>query len=159
MSDLPLDGSLFGPGQPCFGCGPDHPHGFRLRFERQGDEVVTRFVPGEHHQGPPGVMHGGLVMTLVDELAAWVPLALKGKFGFTTAFEGKLRAPVRIGVPVEGRARLVRDASRVVRVAAQVLQDGKEAFAGEVTFVLLDQAGAEKVLQGPLPEAWRRFSR
>ena len=28
-----MDGSIFGPGQPCFGCGPDHPIGMRLAFE------------------------------------------------------------------------------------------------------------------------------
>lgn len=159
MLDGPLDGSLFGRGQPCFGCSPDHPFGFHLTFTRDGDEVVTRFTPDERYQGPPGVMHGGLVMALVDELGAWAPIALKEKFGFTGAFEGKLKAPVRIGQELVGRARLVRDSSRVVRVAVTLTQAQTLAFEGELTFVLLDQGGAEKLLGGPLPEAWKRFSR
>src|SRR5690349_18693415 len=96
----PLDGRLFGAGQSCFGCAPDHPHGFRLAFERVGDEVTTTFMPLATHQGPPGIMHGGLVGTLADEVAAWAVIALLSKFGFTGSFAGKLVKPVRIGKPV-----------------------------------------------------------
>jgi acyl-coenzyme A thioesterase PaaI-like protein len=75
-----LDGALFGDDQPCFGCSPQHPVGFRLRFERlEGEAVSTCFTPTADHQGPPGIMHGGLVTTLADELAAWVIIAVLGK--------------------------------------------------------------------------------
>src|SRR5438045_314133 len=98
--DAPLDGHLFGEGQPCFGCGPSHPVGFRLRFEREGTAVTTRFVPDDRYQGPPGIMHGGLVLTLADEIAAWAVIGVLGKFGFTGQVEAKLRAPVRVGEEV-----------------------------------------------------------
>ena len=63
-----MDGHLFGEDQACFGCGPKHPFGFHLKFEREGDQILTRFLPGPQYQGPPGIMHGGLVMTLADEV-------------------------------------------------------------------------------------------
>jgi uncharacterized protein (TIGR00369 family) len=154
-----LDGSIFGPGQPCFGCGPDHPIGFHLAFETQGDEVVTRFVPGESYQGPPGIMHGGLVTTLADEIGAWAVIALLGKFGFTAKMTCSFQKPVRIGVPLEGRARVARDARRIVETQVSITQDGAEAFTGDFKFAILDRAGAEKMLGGPLPEAWNRFAR
>ncbi len=159
LPDAPLDGHLFGPGQPCFGCGPDHPHGLRLRFEREGDEVVTRFTPHDLHQGPPGIMHGGLVATLADEVAAWAVIALLGKFGFTAQMEAKLARPVRTNMPVEGRARVTRDGRRVVDVAVRIVQDGEDAFTGAFRFVLLDEGGAERLLGGPIPESWKRFCR
>jgi hypothetical protein len=46
-----------------------------------------------------------------------------------------------------------------VKVGVRLTQGQTQAFEGEVTFVLLDQKGAEKLLGGPLPEAWKRFSR
>lgn len=154
-----LDGSLFGPGQPCFGCAPDHPHGFRLRFERDGDAVRTRFTPTEHHQGPPGIMHGGLVMTLADELGAWAIIALLEKFGFTAEMHAKLAKPVRLGVEVEGRAHIAKPGARVVGVEVELAQEGVVVYTGALRFVLLDEKGAERMLGGPLPEAWRRFGR
>jgi acyl-coenzyme A thioesterase PaaI-like protein len=157
--DGPLDPHLFGENQPCFGCSPAHPIGFHLRFEREGDAVVTRFVPSDAYQGPPGIMHGGLVATLADEIAAWAIVGLLGKFGFTAQFEGKLRAPVRIGVEVIGRGRIVRDGARLVGVGVELLQRDARVFQGDFTFVLLDEQGAERLLEGQLPEAWRKFAR
>jgi acyl-coenzyme A thioesterase PaaI-like protein len=154
-----LDPHTFGPGQPCFGCSQDHPVGFRLRFAREGDEVVTRFVPGDRYQGPPGIMHGGLVTTLADEVAAWAVVGLLGKFGFTAQMHTKLLRPVRIGVELEGRARIFRETSRTVRVDVRLLQSDAEACTGEFSFVLMDQSGAERMLGGPVPEAWKRFCR
>jgi acyl-coenzyme A thioesterase PaaI-like protein len=155
----PLDGHLFGPGQPCFGCGPDHPFGFRLAFARDGDTVVTRFTPDARYQGPPGIMHGGLVTTLADEVAAWTLIGLLGRFGFTATVQGTLHRPVRVGLEVVGRGRLVKDTRRVVRVGVELAQDEARCFAGELAFVLLDRAGAERLLGGPVPEAWTRFCR
>ncbi len=104
-------------------------------------------------------MHGGLVSTLADEAAAWVVLASTGKFGFTTQFDARLLRGVRIGVETETRARLVKATSRVVRASVTVSQQSEVCFRGEFTFVVLDQAGAEKVLGAPVPEAWARFCR
>jgi uncharacterized protein (TIGR00369 family) len=159
MSEAHLDGTLFGPGQPCFGCGPDHPIGFRLQFTREGDEMVTRFTPGERYQGPPGVMHGGLVTTLADEIAAWTVIGLKERMGFTAALSARFKRPVRIGVEVVGRGRITKDATRVLEIAVSLSQEGTACLLGDFTFALLDQAGAERVLGGPLPEAWKRFAR
>jgi acyl-coenzyme A thioesterase PaaI-like protein len=156
---LPLDGHLFGAGQPCFGCSPDHPFGFRLRFEREGDEIVTRFTPGDRYQGPPGIMHGGLVSTLADEVAAWAVIGLAGKFGFTASFDAKLHRPIKIGVPLEGRSVVVKDARRIIDVGVRIVQDGQDAMTGTFRFVVLDRGGAERMLGGPIPEPWLRFCR
>jgi uncharacterized protein (TIGR00369 family) len=155
----PLDGTLFGEGQPCFGCSPDHPAGFHLRFVAEGDDVVTRMVPEKHHQGPLGLMHGGLISTLADEAAAWAVLATTGKFGFTTHFEAKLSKGVRVGQEVEARARITKNTSRVVKTTVEIKQNGELCFTGDFTFVLLDRGAAEKLMGGALPEQWARFCR
>lgn len=154
-----LEVNPFGPGQPCFGCSQDHPFGFRLRFDRDGDEVVTRFTPDGRYQGPPGIMHGGLVATLADEVAAWAIIGVLGKFGFTAQMSCKLHKPIRVGAEVEGRASIAKDTRRVVVSRVRLIQHGAEAFTGEYTFVLVDESGAERLLGGPIPEAWKRFCR
>ena len=156
---MDLDPHLFGDGQPCFGCAQDHPTGFRLRFAREDDSVVTRFVPAVTHQGPPGLMHGGLVMTLADEIGAWTLVGLLGKFGFTAQFGAKLRKPVRIGVEVTGRGRIKKASVRVVTVEVVLEQAGERTFGADIGFVMVDEQGAEKILGAPVPEAWKRFCR
>lgn len=155
----PLDGSLFGPQNPCFGCSPTNPAGLHLHFTLEGEDVVTQVVPQPHHQGPLGLMHGGLIATLADETAAWTVLARLGKFGFTTHFESRLSRGVKIGVPTVARGRLTRTSSRVVKAAVEISQDGATCFTGDFTFVVLDQQAAEKMMGTPLPEAWLRYCR
>ncbi|MDH5490623.1 MAG: PaaI family thioesterase [Myxococcales bacterium] len=155
-----LDGSLFGEGQPCFGCGPEHPFGFRLRCERlpDGDGVTSRLTPDERYQGPPGIMHGGLVMALADELGAWAVIAKHGCFGFTADFRGRLHHPVRIGHEAEGTARVLDSNGRIVRVGVRIEQGEHLAYSGELRFVMVDRRGAERVLGAELPPGWERFA-
>lgn len=157
--ERPLEENPFGEGQPCFGCAPEHPFGFRLRFAVDGDEVVTRFTPGERYQGPPGIMHGGLVGTLADEIGAWTVLGLLERFGFTASMQMKLLRPVRIGAEVEGRGRITRASARVVHVEVHLTQGGASCLTATLAFAILDRAGAENLLGRRLPEAWLRFCR
>ena len=133
--------------------------GFHLRFARRGDEIITRFTPGPEYQGPPGVMHGGLVTTLADEIAAWTVVGQRGRFGFTVALEARLSKAVRVGVEVEGRGRIESETSRFTKIAVELHQAGAVCFRGTFTVAVLDESAAEKVIGGPLPEAWKKFAR
>lgn len=154
-----LDGMLFGADQPCFGCGPKNPLGFRLEFEEDGEAIVTRFVPGRHHQGPLGVMHGGLVATVADETGGWVVIAKTGKFGFTTSFAATYRRPVRIGLETECRGWFTKQSPRIVRVRTTLSQAGEECFAADFTFAILARQAAEKLMGVPIPEQWAKYCR
>lgn len=155
----PLDGSLFGPGQPCFGCSPDHPEGLRLRFEAIEGGVRTRFTPGTSRQGPVGIMHGGLVTTLADEVAAWAIIAETGKFGFTTDMQCRFHQPVKVGAELVGEARLVRRSRRLMTVEVEITQGEAKCFSGTLRFAIMDKAGAERLMGIELPKAWERFGR
>lgn len=157
--DEPLDGSLFGPGQPCFGCSPEHPHGLKLSFTPTEDGVQTRFLPGELHQGPVGIMHGGLVMTLADEVAAWAIISQLGKFGFTTQAICRFVAPVRMGVELLATARITKNLRRIVVTEVRVEQGEALCFTGELRFAIMDKKGAERLMGIELPPAWERFGR
>lgn len=104
-------------------------------------------------------MHGGLVTTLADEVAAWTVVGLRGRFGFTGSISARLLMPVRIGAPVLAEGVIVRDSSRVLEVAVTLTQAEIECYRGVFTFVLLDEAAATKLLGGNLPDAWKRFAR
>lgn len=154
-----LDPHALGDDQPCFGCAPQHPIGFQLRFWRDGDSVVTRFTPDERYQGPPGILHGGLVTTLADEIGVWTLIGLLQRFGFTAQLSGSLKKPARIGKEILGRGRIVRPGTRVVEVEVGLEQEDDQVFLGNFRFVILDRGGAEKLLGKELPENWARLAR
>jgi len=55
----------------CFVCGAHNPHGLRLRFRREGDEVRADFTPQTQHAGFRGIVHGGILSTVLDEAMFW----------------------------------------------------------------------------------------
>ncbi|WP_394841122.1 PaaI family thioesterase [Pendulispora brunnea] len=154
-----LDGSLFGPQNRCFACSPDHPTGLRLKFHVEGDEVVTNFTPARSHEGAPGVMHGGLVTTVADEVGVWALIALLGKFGFTGTMNTRFPRPVRVEREVQGRAKITSKSTRIVHAQIRMVQDGADCFTSTMSFILLNQKGAETMLGGPLPEGWKKYFR
>lgn len=155
-----IDGSLFGEHNHCFGCGPSHPFGFHLRAdEREDGSVEAKLVPKKEYEGAPGIMHGGLVTALADEIAAWALISELGKFGFTTEMHSRFRNPVRVGVETIARAKISHNRRRLVDIEVTISQKDAVCYEGKLTFVLLGREAVEKLLGGPLPAAWEKFAR
>lgn len=153
----PLDPLTFGRTQRCFGCGPEHPTGLRMRFERDGELVRTRFVPTHQQEGPPGILHGGLQATLADELGAWTLIGLRQRWGFTSTIDVRLLRPARVGVELLGTGRILKEGEKLTVVGVSFEQHGKATLKGRLSFVLPTVEEAERILGQSLPEAWRRF--
>jgi hypothetical protein len=60
--------------QQCFVCGQRNPCGLRLRFRQDGARVVADFTGDVAHQGFPGVLHGGVLASILDETLGRVSL-------------------------------------------------------------------------------------
>jgi len=120
------------PENPCFGCGPLHPRGLRLQFDRATaadgvEEVRTSFVPKSDEIGWPGIFHTGLHFAVLYEVSYWTALTLGGRLMVSTGpgtYEHR-RLP-RVGRPHRAVARLGPEApeGRTV-VASSATADGK----------------------------------
>lgn len=109
----------------CFACGKDNPIGLQLRFEpgEHSRVVQARFIPLDLHQGYPGIMHGGLVTTLLDEAMAKV-IHFRGITAVTATLEVKFRSPVPIGSSLRIMGELVDEKARRCAVKARI--EGEE---------------------------------
>ena len=61
----------------CFACGTENEAGLKLQFSYSDDdrEAETRFLPNMCYQGWKDLVHGGILMTLMDETMAKVRAA------------------------------------------------------------------------------------
>ena len=160
MPDIePLDPSLFASEPQCFGCGPDHPTGLRLRMVREGDEVVTRFTPRKGLDGPPGIVHGGLQATIADEVGAWAIVGLKKRFGFTTSMSLRYYRPARTHLIIEARARIISEHNGLYTVQVTLRQAGQRVLSGRIGYAVPTESTAEAILQQPIPQAWKPLCR
>ncbi len=108
MSDYPVK-------QPnsrmCFICGVENPIGLHLHiYETEPGVVETKYIAPEHFQGYPGVLHGGIVAAILDEVSgrAHMGPADNPRFMFT----GKLEVRYRKNVPIGKLLKIVGKAGK-----------------------------------------------
>jgi len=128
----------------CFGCGTRNPHGLKLDFRIEDKRAVAEFQPRAEHQGYPGLVHGGLIATALDEAMGWAMYTL-GVWAVTGKMEVKYRRPL----PLDGRAtvsgEVVRNRGRWLEVRGEVRSAGGKLVAeSHALFMRLPQ---EKVAE------------
>ena len=93
--------------QQCFVCGARNEQGLHLHYRQEDDQVVTEFVGEPRHQGFPGVVHGGLLSTILDETMGRTALFSR-TWVMTAKLEVRYRSPAPTGQRLTCRAWLTR---------------------------------------------------
>lgn len=115
----------------CFCCGEDNPIGLHLKFRWENGEYVTEFLPKKEHEGFAGIVHGGLLATVLDETMARM-LWKMGKNVVTAELKVRLNKMAEPGVTLQVRARVVKETRRLIECAAEATEDGEGIVAEAV---------------------------
>lgn len=147
----------------CFVCGVENPHGLQIRFFNDGHHrCLARVTLGEQFQSYPGVAHGGILATVLDEtmgraiLSEGVPgeyhEIMEERFMFTARLETRYRRPVPLNQEFIVRGRVDEDRGRLAQVSGEiVLADGTVAVEATGTLAeiskenISDMVNAESV--------------
>jgi uncharacterized protein (TIGR00369 family) len=141
---------VYGPGNPVAPplVATDSPEG----------RATGRATLGKAHEGPPGLVHGGVVATLLDHVLARAVRAA-GRGGLTATLTVTFRRPVQLGVPLRATAELTgQDGRRTTATARLVAEDdpGTTLAEAEGLFVALrpERAAAVFAPTGRDVAAW-----
>lgn len=93
----------------CFVCGESNPLGLKLRFHTDGRVVTTRFTPLAEHIGFKGVVHGGLIATVLDEIMVWACAVQTKRFAFCAELNVRFVNPLAPGEEILVTSELVED--------------------------------------------------
>ena len=116
----------------CFVCGPGNDRGLGIRFRLDDDVCRAEFTPTESYAGYDGVVHGGILFCLLDDVMAnW--LYLQGKRCFTARAEVRYRQPLPVGTPVRMEGRLLRRKGRVAVIEGKVFRQDNDDVIVEAT--------------------------
>jgi acyl-coenzyme A thioesterase PaaI-like protein len=128
----------------CFGCGRENPIGLKLDFQWDGKTATAEFSPGEFHQGWPGLVHGGIIFSLLDEAMGYVT-HFQGITCLTAKMWTKLKHPISLGEPVGIAATMTKKTRRLIEAKATItLRDGTLAAEGAATMYVLSRGKVEK---------------
>lgn len=113
--DAPAPGELLGAHyEHCFGCGPGQSHGLHLEARAgEGVSLTAEFTVQPAHQGAPGLAHGGVLATALDETLGSLNWLLR-----TIAVTGRLETdfvrPVPVGTTLYLEAEVTAVAGRKI---------------------------------------------
>ena len=115
----------------CFICGVENPVGLHLHiYETEPGVVESRYVAPEHFQGYPGVLHGGIVAAILDEISSRSHMGSGENPRFM--FTGKLAIRYRKNVPIGKLLKLVGKAGKTNRRLAECWAGIYDAETGDL---------------------------
>ncbi|RBY95748.1 PaaI family thioesterase [Blastococcus sp. TF02-8] len=126
-------------------------------FPTEG-RCVGHVTVGKKLEGPPGLVHGGVVATLLDHVLARSARGA-GHGGLTAVLTVTFRRPVQLGVPLVVTGQLVSvEGRRATATARLVAEDDPDTTLaeGEATLVALraERAGEVFAKTGRAVAAW-----
>jgi acyl-coenzyme A thioesterase PaaI-like protein len=133
----------------CFVCGIENEFGLKLKFyQEEPGYVKAETIVSEHFQGYPGVVHGGIVAAILDEVSGRSMIGGEPpRFMVTAKLNVRYRKPVPIGKKLflEGKAK--EDNGRIAIVIGAIYNEEHELLAeseavlADIPKQLIDQAG------------------
>jgi uncharacterized protein (TIGR00369 family) len=91
----------------CFGCGANNAAGLRLAFFETDTGVEVEYTAAPHLRGAPGILHGGIQATLLDETICMAAYAMLGKPVLTGELTVRYLRPVPTETLLIARGRVV----------------------------------------------------
>lgn len=130
----------------CFVCGQGNPAGLGVRFFIEGDKVKAEFVPQEAHMGYRGIVHGGIISALLDEIMGW-PLSLEnGRVCISVEIRVRFKRPLPLGQRYIVSGEAVDDARRLWEGRGEIRDEqGLLYAAGWGRYLPLSEEETEEV--------------
>jgi len=126
----------------CFGCGQSNPIGLKLSFQWDGKTARAEFTPTKLYQGWAGLVHGGIIMSILDEAMAYAAL-FEGVNCVTAKMQIKLSRLAPIDEPLIITSSTIKKTRKLVESKAAIsLKDGTLIAEGTATqFVINTKTG------------------
>jgi len=129
----------------CFACAPIHEQGLRLQFESSGIQTTCHTEITKTHQSYNGIVHGGILATLLD---ATMIQCLHHAFGgdpLTSKLDIRWRSMVQIDAPLTVTACITSRRGAHGWAHATILQNGRVCVTARGTFKLVESIEGQAV--------------
>lgn len=124
--------------QGCFICGKSNDKGLKLDFsyEEEVGEVCAIWKPLEYMQGFKGIVHGGFIFMLLDEVMAKACLYKKIP-AVTARIEIRFKKPVYVDEEMEVKGKILEIKGKKIKLWASCMDiKGIERVSAEGLFIV-----------------------
>ena len=125
----------------CFGCGQENEHGLRLllRFDDDTKTAYGEYAATEFHEGPPNIIHAGVIASILDETMITVNKYLD-MIALTSELTIRYLQPAFIGENLYIRGWYVKKSKKVIENRAEIENEmGKVVARAKGKYIELDE--------------------
>jgi uncharacterized protein (TIGR00369 family) len=120
----------------CFVCGQDNPIGLRLDFNYQQEFAEARFKLSKVYEGYDGIIHGGIVASILDEAMAKIILHQEIK-AVTSALTIGYKKPLKPDENYTVQGTIISIRRRIVEAESRIFKDEELYARAEAKFFIL----------------------
>ena len=123
----------------CYACGKNNAKGLHLEFSFDTQEqcIETTFVPSDDYQGWQGVVHGGIIATLMDECMAKLAQFM-GYRVVTASLNMRFKDVAKTGKPLSARGEITKLSKKLIYAKAVTRgEDGKVVAEAQAKLMVL----------------------
>jgi uncharacterized protein (TIGR00369 family) len=120
----------------CFACGELNEVGLHLKLNLEPGRCWTELVLPRRFEGWEGIIHGGILCTILDEVMAW-SLVSRDNWGVTARMSIDFRKPVTVGLAIRAEGWITESRRRIQVTAGRIVdaESGVELAVAQATYV------------------------
>ena len=113
----------------CFACGELNEIGLHLKLNLEPGRCWTELEMPRRFEGWEGIVHGGILCTILDEVMAWA-LVAQDSWGVTARMSIEFRKPVTVGQAIRAEGWITEDRRRIHVTAGRIVDAAHGRGAG-----------------------------
>jgi len=130
----------------CFVCGKDNPIGLNITFFRDQDKIRAEFIPESKHQGFEGIVHGGILFSILDEIMGRTAIITKDVMTMTVEINIKYRKKALVDEKIIFTAQMTKDLGRMTEAQAEARsEDGTLLTEAKGKFIVVSKEMQKEV--------------
>ncbi|MEO8468773.1 MAG: PaaI family thioesterase [Chloroflexota bacterium] len=104
----------------CFACGELNEHGLHLVLHTDATGCWSELALDPAFQGWEGVVHGGILSTILDEVMGWAVIG-RDTWGVTARMTVDFKRPVNVGQAIRAEGVVIDVSRRLLRTEGRIL--------------------------------------
>jgi uncharacterized protein (TIGR00369 family) len=130
----------------CFVCGKDNPISLNIKFYEDGNEIKAEFIPEEKHQGFKGIVHGGILFSILDEIMGRTAVINNRGMTMTVEINIKYRKKAKVGEKIIFTAQMTKDLGRMIEAKGKAYsEDGNLLVGAKGKFIIISKKRRKEV--------------
>lgn len=132
----------------CFVCGEGNPRGLNVRFYADEHGAYVPLMLREEQMGYPGIAHGGVLMSVLDELMGWAATIHTEEFSVSAEINVRFLKPVPLNTPLVARGCMTLRRGRIWYTHGEIVDEkGTVYVRGTGKYVSIGRKRTREVLQ------------